>query len=143
MILKAALDSFCRRQFLHGLVGAGGALSAFFRSGGAYVRSLAGNMISRDHPDYETRRKSLVWQVAKPARRPDLIVQANSVDDVVAAVNHTRAQGLKLIAKSGGHSISGSFLRDDGMLLDLLGMREVEVAPVIAMLSVVIPANAE
>ena len=48
----------------------------------------------------------------------------------IAAVNHARAQGLKLIAKSGGHSISGSFLRDGGMLLDLLGMREVEVDPV-------------
>ncbi len=130
MIFKAAPDSFCRRQFLHGLVGAGGTLFAFFRSGGAYARSLTRNVISRDHPDYEARRKSLVWQVAKPARRPDLIVQANSVDDVIAAVNQARTQGLKLIAKSGGHSISGSFLRDDGMLLDLLGMREVEVDPV-------------
>ena len=50
MIFKAALDSFRRRQFLRGLVGVGGALFTFFRSSGAYARSLTGNMISRGLP---------------------------------------------------------------------------------------------
>ncbi len=70
-----------------------------------------------------------MWQMAKPARRPDLIVQPNSVNEVVAAVDHARTHGLKVIAKSGGHSIPGSFLRNDGMLIDMLGMRDVTVDP--------------
>ena len=86
-------------------------------------------MVGRAHSDYEAIRRGLVWQRAKPARRPDLIVQANSANDVVAAVNHARSHGLQVIAKSGGHSIPGSFLREDGMLIDLLGMRDVTVDP--------------
>ena len=70
-----------------------------------------------------------MWQMAKPARRPDVIVQPNSVNEVVAAVDHARTHGLKVIAKSGGHSIPGSFLRNDGMLIDMLGMRDVTVDP--------------
>ena len=129
MAFKAALNSLCRRQFLRSLAGFFGALSAFSLPRETAARAFSGKMIDRTHADYEAIRKGLVWQRAKPARRPDLIVQANSADDVVAAVNHARSRGLKVIAKSGGHSIPGSFLRDGGMLIDLLGMRNVTVDP--------------
>jgi FAD/FMN-containing dehydrogenase len=91
--------------------------------------SVSGKVISSSDTDFELWRKGLVWQAAKPERSPDLIVQANSAEDVIASVNYARKKGLKVIAKSGGHSICGSFLRDDGLLLNLLKMRKVTVDP--------------
>lgn len=127
MAFKAALNNLCRRQFLRGLIGFFGALFAFSSPRKTSALASGEKMIGRTHADYEALRKGLVWQRVKPARRPEVIVQANSVDAVVNAVNHARNHGLKVIAKSGGHSIPASFLRNDGMLIDLLGLREVTV----------------
>ena len=129
MAFKAALDSLCRRQFLRNFAGFLGALVTFSRPRAIRAQSLTGQLIRRSDPDYEAKRKGLVWQRAKPARRPDLIVQPGNVNEVVTAVNYARSHGLKVIAKSGGHSIPGSFLRDDGMLIDMLGIRDVTVNP--------------
>jgi FAD/FMN-containing dehydrogenase len=85
--------------------------------------------VSRDDANYESRRSGLIWQAAKPDRQPELIMQAKSVDDVIAAVNYARIHGKKLIAKSGGHSISASFMREEGVLLNMLRMQAVEVNP--------------
>ena len=114
---------------MRNLLGFLGTLLTFSRPRETSARAPSGKMVGRAHSDYEAIRRGLVWQRAKPARRPDLIVQANSANDVVAAVNHARSHGLQVIAKSGGHSIPGSFLREDGMLIDLLGMRDVTVDP--------------
>ena len=114
---------------MRSLLGFLGTLFTFSRTRETLARSFSEKAIGRTHPDYEAIRKGLVWQQAKPARGPDLIVQANSASDVVAAVNHARTHGLKVIAKSGGHSIPASFLRNDGMLIDMLGMRDVTVDP--------------
>ena len=114
---------------MRSLLGFFGTLFAFSRPRETRAQPATGKMVGRAHSDYEAIRKGLVWQRAKPARQPDLIIQANSVNEVVAAVNHARSQGLKVIAKSGGHSIPASFLRNDGMLIDMLGMRDVTVDP--------------
>lgn len=129
MVLNDALNNLCRRQFLRSLAGSFGALFTFSRPRESAARSISEKMIGRSHSGFEATRKGLVWQRAKPARRPDLIVKPDSVNDVIAALDHARTHGLKVIAKSGGHSIPASFLRDDGMLIDMLGMREVTVNP--------------
>ena len=90
---------------------------------------VKGKIIDNNDPQFELWRKGLVWQSAKPERKPELIVQASSVEDVISTVNWARNNGRKVIAKSGGHSISGSFLRDGGVLIDMLRMQEVTVDP--------------
>lgn len=133
---KPGIAELTRRRFMGNVAGLGvtGLLSpslgqATPSQSAELSGKIAGTVIDRSAPDYEQKRKSLVWQVAKPGYYPPLIIQPKSVDDVIAAVDHARRNKLKIIAKSGGHSISGSFLRDEGILLDLLGMREVTVDP--------------
>jgi FAD/FMN-containing dehydrogenase len=124
-----------RRRFIGHVAGLGaaGLVSPSLSKAAAEMKqhhlssSVAGKIVAKSDPDYELWRKGLVWQAAKPNRTPDLIVQPTSVDDVIAAVNYARENGLKVIAKSGGHSISASFLRDDGLLLDMIKMRNVIV----------------
>jgi FAD/FMN-containing dehydrogenase len=60
-------------------------------------------------------------------RQPGLIARATGTTDVVAAVAAARAQGLELSVKGGGHSVAGRALTDGGLMLDLSGLKAIDV----------------
>src|SRR5262245_42056604 len=68
-----------------------------------------------------------VWQAIKPDRHPDLIVQARSEADVLEVLHYARARGTTVAVRGGGHNYVASYLRTGGILLDLSGLRTVEV----------------
>lgn len=88
---------------------------------------VRGTVITRGTTAYEPWRQSLIWNFRKFRRFPDVIVQAADEDDVVAAVNFARENRLKITTRSGGHSWSGCFLRDGGVLVDLSRLQAIEV----------------
>jgi len=89
--------------------------------------ALAGRAVWRGEAGYEDARRGAVWNGRKPRRFPDVVVQARSEADVVAAVRHAKSRSLKIGIRSGGHSWAGAFLRDGGMLIDLSQMREFSI----------------
>jgi FAD/FMN-containing dehydrogenase len=60
-------------------------------------------------------------------RRPRLVARCAAPDDVIASLAFAREYGLKVAVRGGGHSVTGSSLCDDGLVLDLRGMRDVDV----------------
>ncbi len=62
-------------------------------------------------------------------KHPKVIVRAEQVADVIAAVSFARDAGLDLSVKGGGHSAPGYGTNDDGVVLDLSLMRHVHVDP--------------
>ena len=62
-------------------------------------------------------------------RRPALIARCTSTQDVVAAVNHGRTSGLDVSVYGGGHSVTGSGVSDDGLVVDLRPLSSVTVDP--------------
>lgn len=54
-----------------------------------------------------------------PDRFPGVVVQAADAAEVVAAIKYAKVNGLQVGVRSGGHSWSGSHVRDGGMLLDV------------------------
>ena len=83
-----------------------------------------GDVIGPEHPDYPAART--VWN-AMIDKRPGLVLRCTSTEDVVAAVNVARDNGLLPSVRCGGHSVSGKALSDGGLTIDLSGMREVSV----------------
>jgi FAD/FMN-containing dehydrogenase len=62
-------------------------------------------------------------------KRPGVIARCSGVADVVAAVELAREQKLPLAVRCGGHSVAGKGVCDDGVLIDLAGMKGVHVDP--------------
>jgi FAD/FMN-containing dehydrogenase len=62
-------------------------------------------------------------------RRPALVARCSAPDDVVAALAFARERDMRVTVRAGGHSVSGASLCDDGLVLDVRGMGDVEVDP--------------
>ena len=54
-------------------------------------------------------------------RRPAVIVQARTVEDVVAAMVAAGDLGLPIAVRGGGHSVAGHAMADDALVVDLRG----------------------
>src|SRR4051812_26312985 len=63
-------------------------------------------------------------------RRPRLVVRCSSADDVAEALAYARVHDLPVAVRAGGHSVAGLSLVDDGLVIDVRGMRELAVDPV-------------
>lgn len=62
-------------------------------------------------------------------KHPALIIRVVDVADVIAAVNFARDQQLALAIRGGGHSGPGLGTVDDGLVIDLSGMKGIRVDP--------------
>ena len=94
------------------------------RIAGQLAGQFKGDIIGPDHDRYPAARR--VWN-SMIDRRPGLILRCTSTEDVVAAVNVARVNGLPPAVRCGGHSVSGKAMSDGGLTIDLSGLREVTV----------------
>ncbi|HEX9171069.1 MAG TPA: FAD-binding oxidoreductase [Telluria sp.] len=88
--------------------------------------TLRGRLLQPSDPEYDQART--IWN-AMIERRPALIARCAGAADVRAAVSFARAHDLPLAVRGGGHNIAGSALCDDGLVIDLSGMRSVRIDP--------------
>ncbi len=87
---------------------------------------VRGDVIEPGEDAYDEARK--VYN-AMIDRRPAVIVRPVRTEDVVAAVNHARENGLDLSIRGGGHSVPGFGTNDGGVVIDFSRMRAVSVDP--------------
>jgi hypothetical protein len=92
------------------------------------IRKLAseitGHVITPEAPIYETSR--LVENRAFD-RHPVLIVRVASSSDVARVLDFGQKQKLPLAVRAGGHSAAGFGVCDGGIVIDLSGMKKIEV----------------
>jgi len=88
---------------------------------------LRGNLLRPGDEGYDTARS--VWNGIVD-RRPGAIVRCAGAADVMAAVEFARAHDVPLSVKAGGHNVAGKAVCDDGLMIDLSGMREIRVDPI-------------
>jgi FAD/FMN-containing dehydrogenase len=93
---------------------------------GALREGFTGQLILPDSPRYDESREIFNAMID---RRPAVIAHCASTRDVVAAVNYAHEQGLVVAVRSGGHSVAGMSICDDGILIDLGGLKRIEVDP--------------
>jgi FAD/FMN-containing dehydrogenase len=91
----------------------------------AELRSaLTGEIVLPDDPRYDVARRGFNALVD---RRPAVIARCLTASDVAIAFGLAEANGLEVAVRGGGHNPAGHCVLDDGLVIDLSGMRTVEV----------------
>ncbi len=88
------------------------------------LHSFKGRLIGPHDADYEDARAVFNAMIDK---RPGLIARCADAGDVAAVVGFARDHGLLLAVRGGGHNAGGLGICDDGLVIDLAGMRAVRV----------------
>jgi FAD/FMN-containing dehydrogenase len=90
------------------------------------LSEFEGQLIGPEDSGYEEARK--VYN-AMIDRHPALIARCASADDVASAVRFAADRGLLLAVRGGGHNGAGLGTCDDGVVIDLSPLKEIEVDP--------------
>jgi FAD/FMN-containing dehydrogenase len=88
--------------------------------------TFQGQQFDPGHDAYDDARAVYNAMIDK---RPALIARCSGVADVIDAVTLARERKLALAVRCGGHSVAGKGVCDDGVLIDLSGMKGVHVDP--------------
>ncbi len=85
---------------------------------------LKGRIVMPPDKDYNETRKVFNGMIDK---HPGMFAMCTDVADVIAAVNFARENALTVAIRGGGHNGGGLGLCDDGMVIDLSGIKFVRV----------------
>jgi FAD/FMN-containing dehydrogenase len=85
---------------------------------------IDGRVILPDDAEYDSARRIFNRAVDK---RPGMIVRCAGKADVVRAVEFARNHDLMTAVRAGGHSLGGKSLCDAGVVIDVSGMKRIEV----------------
>ena len=92
----------------------------------ALRESISGEVFVPGDPGYDQAR--VVWNGAID-KHPAVIVRCASAADVAAAIAYARRRDLEIAVRGGAHSTGGSSTVENGLQIDLSGMRNVRVDP--------------
>ena len=88
------------------------------------LRSIAGRVIRQDDAEYDKARASFY---GGSDRRPAAIVRVADANDVSRVISLARESGTEFVVRSGGHGVAGYGQPDGGIVLDLAGMRALDI----------------
>jgi len=91
-----------------------------------FAATFRGDLIRPSAPEYDAART--VWN-GMIDRRPAYIARCRSTADVQSAIRFAREQNLAIAIRGGGHNAAGLGVCDDGLVIDLGGLRDVVVDP--------------
>lgn len=89
-----------------------------------FSTALRGRVVQPGDTDYDASRK--VYN-AMIDRMPAIIVYCRDVADVMHSVNFARAHSLLLAVRGGGHNGGGLGVCDEGLVIDLSGLKGIRV----------------
>ncbi|HXY53090.1 MAG TPA: FAD-binding oxidoreductase [Nitrospirota bacterium] len=89
-----------------------------------FRESLHGELVIPGDKDYDVSRR--VWN-AMIDRYPSMIAYCVDIGDVIKSVNFARHHGLLAAVRCGGHNVAGNAVCDDGIVIDLSRMKQIEV----------------
>jgi FAD/FMN-containing dehydrogenase len=91
-----------------------------------FRESLRGQSFCPGEPGYDSAR---TIPNAMIDRRPAIIARCTGAADVIACVRFAREHDVLVSVRGGGHSVAGKSVCDDGLMIDMSGMKGIRVDP--------------
>ena len=88
------------------------------------ARDIQGPILTPEDPGYDAARTVFLGDVD---RRPALIARPTDAADVARVIALARDSGAELAVRGGGHSPAGHSASDGGVVLDVRGLRELDI----------------
>ena len=88
--------------------------------------ALRGHVYDPGEPEYEDARTLFNAMVET---RPRHVARVSHPHQVSAALAFARARDMRVAVRGGGHSVAGASLVEDGLVIDVRGLRELVVDP--------------
>jgi FAD/FMN-containing dehydrogenase len=85
-----------------------------------------GEVVTPGHLEYDSIRAIFNGSID---RRPALIARATSASDVQAALRFAREENLPFTTRAGGHSLAGFSTIEDGLVIDVRGLKQLSIDP--------------
>lgn len=89
-------------------------------------QDISRRLMRPDSTDYDAAR--VVWN-GMIDRHPAAILRCSSVQDIQAGIGWAASQGVAVSIRGGGHNVAGHAVGDGALMLDLSGLRGVNVDP--------------
>jgi FAD/FMN-containing dehydrogenase len=89
-----------------------------------FKSNLAGKMISKNSSEYEESRA--IWNRSVD-KKPSLIIECIDTDDVITCIKFVNQHRLLTAIRGGGHNVAGNALCDEGVVIDLSKLNQVNV----------------
>src|SRR6188474_3328474 len=86
--------------------------------------TITGRVIAPDDEGYDEARTVVLGGID---RRPRVIVRVADADDVARVISLARETGLPLAVRCGGHSGAAHSVVDDGIVLDVRDLKELDI----------------
>ena len=93
------------------------------------LAELRGTLTLRGDAGYEAARVDRVFNRRYATRQPAAVLRAADEHDVVLGVRLAAERGWRVAVRSGGHSWAQWSVRDDALVIDLGGLREMAYDP--------------
>lgn len=87
-------------------------------------RGLKGGVITPEDAEYDRVRQMFY---VNHDRRPATIVRVADTDDVSRVLDFTGDAGMDVSVRSGGHSLAGSGVIDDAVVIDVRGLDDLDI----------------
>lgn len=92
----------------------------------SFRQEFKGTLINSSDSRYDKARR--VWNGIID-RHPVLIAQCKDTSDVISALRFARENDLLVSVRGGGHHVAGYAVCDDGLVIDMSSMCEIQVDP--------------
>jgi FAD/FMN-containing dehydrogenase len=88
-------------------------------------RALTGQVLAPEDAGYDDAHRLFI--PVYDGVRPAVVAQVADADDIATVLATTREAGLDLAIRSGGHSAAGHSTTDGGIVIDLRGLKSLEI----------------
>ena len=92
-----------------------------------FKSDFPGQILTRRNSDFDAARRVFNAMID---RHPYIIARCGAPEDVVQALNFARAQEIPVSVRGTGHNVAGYAVCNDGIVIDLSPMKNIQVNPV-------------